>query len=110
MGRLWHVEWTAQYSNIGCLIDHTSPTWALLDITNIAITQKLRDEQVKLSYWQITSMAEVAKSIIMANVLHQRLQGSYFSICYLFSQNPVNQMYVLSYCVNFKYVKCDPAG
>jgi len=46
-------------------------------------------------------MAEVAKPIIMANAVHQGLQGSYFSIHYLFFQNPINQMYALSYRVNF---------
>jgi len=34
-------------------------------------------------------MDEVAKLIIMANVVHQGLQGSYFSIRYLFFQNPM---------------------
>jgi len=43
----------------------------------------------------------VAKPIIMANAVHQGLQGSYFWIRYLFFQNPVNQMYVLSSRVNF---------
>jgi len=43
-------------------------------------------------------MAEVTKCIIM---IHQRLQGIYFSIHYLFFQNPVNQMYMLIYHVNF---------
>jgi len=46
-------------------------------------------------------MVEVARPIIMANAIHQGLQGSYFSIHYLFSQNPINLMYALSYRVNF---------
>jgi len=35
----WQVAWTAHCSNIGGLVDHTSPAWALLDIRNNAITQ-----------------------------------------------------------------------
>jgi len=46
-------------------------------------------------------MADVAKSIILANAVYQGLQGSYFSIRYLFLQNPVNQMYALRYRINF---------
>jgi len=46
-------------------------------------------------------MAEVAKPINMVNAVHQGLQESYFSIRYLFFQNPVNQMYAFSYRVNF---------
>jgi len=46
-------------------------------------------------------MVEVAKPIIMANAVHQGLQGSYLSIRYLFFQNPINQMHALSYRVNF---------
>jgi len=46
-------------------------------------------------------MVEVAKAIIMANGVHQVLQGSCFSIRYLFFQNAVNQMKALSYRVNF---------
>jgi len=42
-----------------------------------------------LSYCHITFMVEVAKPIILANAVHQALQGSYFSIRYLFFQNPV---------------------
>jgi len=41
-----------------------------------------------LSYCHITVMVEVAKPIIMANAVHQGLQGSYFSIRHLV-QNPV---------------------
>jgi len=37
-------------------------------------------------------MVEVAKPFIMANPVHQGLQGSFFSIRYLFFQNPINQM------------------
>jgi len=74
---------------------------ALLDIRNNATTQMFRDQQNILSYCHRTFMVEVAKPIIMANTVHQGLQGSYFSICYLFSQNPLNQMYALSYCVKF---------
>jgi len=48
-----------------------------------------------------TVMVEVAKPIIMANSVHQGLQGSYFSIHCLFFQNSVNQMHALSYHVNF---------
>jgi len=44
---------------------------------------------------------EVAKPIIMANAVHQGLQGSYFLIRYLFFQNLKNQMYAISYRVNF---------
>jgi len=33
--------------------------------------------------------------------VHQGLQGSYFSIRYLFFQNLINQMYALGYRVNF---------
>jgi len=53
-------------------------------------------------------MAEVAKPIFMAGAVNQGSQRSYFSIRYLFLQNPVNQMYSLSYRVNFIYVKCNP--
>ena len=45
-------------------------------------------------------MVEVATLIIMANAVHHGLQGSYFSICYLFFQNPINEMYALSYRAN----------
>jgi len=45
-------------------------------------------------------MVEVAKPILMANAIHQGLQGSYFSIRYLFFQNPM-RWYTLSYRVNF---------
>jgi len=48
-----------------------------------------RDQQNKLSYCHITFMVEVAKPIIMANAVHQGLQASYFSIRYLFFQNPM---------------------
>jgi len=46
-------------------------------------------------------MAGFVKPIIMANAVYQGLQGSYFSIRYLFFQNPVNQIYALSYRINF---------
>jgi len=46
-------------------------------------------------------MAEVAKPIIVVNAVHHGLHRSYFSIRYLFLQTPVNQMYALSYLVNF---------
>ena len=39
LARLWQVEWTANCSNIGCLVDHTSPSWALLVIRNNAISE-----------------------------------------------------------------------
>jgi len=45
-------------------------------------------------------MVEVAKPITVAKAVHQGLQGSYFSIHYLFFQNPINQIYALSYRVN----------
>jgi len=92
LARLWQVEWTAHYSNIGCFVDHTSPAWALLGIRNNAITHMFRDQQNKLGYCHRTVMVEVAKPIIMANALHQGLQRSYFSVPYLFFQNPINQM------------------
>ena len=92
------MEWTAQCSNIGCLVDH--PTWTLLDIRNNAITHMFRDEQNKFDNCHKTGMAEVAKPIIMVKAVQQGLQGSYFLIWYLF-QNPVNHMYALSYHVNF---------
>jgi len=68
------------------LVDHTSPTWALLDIRTNAITQMFGDQQNKLGYCRRTVMVEVAKPIIMADVVHQGLQGSYFWIRYLFFQ------------------------
>ena len=37
-----------QWSNVGCLVDHTIPAWALLDIRNNAITRIFRDEQNRL--------------------------------------------------------------
>jgi len=59
-----------------------------------------QDQQNKLDYCHITVIVEVTKLTIMANVVHQGLQGCYFSIRYLL-QNPINQMYALSWCVNF---------
>jgi len=59
-----------------------------------------RDQQNQLSYCHVTFMVEVAKPILMANAVHQGLQGSYFSIRYLFFQNPM-RWYTLSYRVNF---------
>ena len=59
-----------------------------------------QDQQNKLGYCHITVVVEVIKPTIIGNVVHQGLQGSYFSIHYFF-QNPINQMYVLSCCVNF---------
>ena len=59
-----------------------------------------RDEQNKLGYYHRTVVVEVAKPIIMANAVHQGLQGSCFSIRYLFFENPINQMYPFSYRVN----------
>jgi len=97
--RPWLGEWTAQCNNIGCLFNHASPAWALLDIRNNAIM--FRDEQNKLSYCHRTGMVEVAKPIIMANAVHQGLQGNYFLIRYLLFQNTEHQKYALSYCVNF---------
>jgi len=44
----------------------------------------LRDQQNKLGHCHRTVKMEVAKPIIMANAVHQDLQGSYFSIRYLF--------------------------
>ena len=61
----------------------------------------LRDEQNKLGYCHRTGMAEVVKPIIMANAVYQGLQRGYFSIRYLFFRNPVNQIYALSYRINF---------
>jgi len=49
-------------------------------------------------------MAGFVKPIIMANAVYQGLQGSYFSIRYLFFQNPVNQIYALSYRINFIWI------
>ena len=46
-------------------------------------------------------MVEVAKPIIKSSALHQYLQESSFSIHYLIFRNPVNQMYALSYHINF---------
>jgi len=100
LAMLWQVEWTAHCSNIGCLVHHTNPAWTLLDIRNSAITQMFRDQQNQLSYCHVTFMVEVAKPILMANAVHQGLQGSYFSIRYLFFQNPM-RWYTLSYRVNF---------
>jgi len=60
-----------------------------------------RDEQMKLGYCHRNGMVEVAKPIVMANAVHQCLQGSYFSIRYLFFRNPINQMYPLRYHINF---------
>jgi len=60
-----------------------------------------QDEQNKLGYCRKTVIMEVAKPIIVANAVHQNLQGSYFSIRYLFFQNLTNQMYARSYRVNF---------
>jgi len=71
-------------------MDDTSPAWALLDIRNNAITQMFRDEKNKHGYSHRTVMMEVTKPIIMANAVHQGLQGSYFLIRYLFFQNPKN--------------------
>jgi len=55
LARLWQVDWTAHCNNIGCLVDHTSPAWALLDIINNAITQMFRDQQNKLGYHRCRS-------------------------------------------------------
>ena len=52
------MEWTAQCSNIGCLVDHTSPAWALLDIRNNAITQMFRDKiftATEMVWWRSQS-------------------------------------------------------
>ena len=57
-----------------------------------------RDQQNKLGYRHINVMVEVAKPITVAKAVYQ---GSYFSIHYLFFQNLINQMYALSYRVNF---------
>ena len=59
-----------------------------------------QDQQNKLGYCHRTVMVEDEKPIIMANADHQGLQRSYFSIRYLFFQNPINQIYALSYRVN----------
>ena len=72
------MDWTAQCCNIGCLVDHGSPPWALLDIRNNAIAQMFRDDQDKLGYCHRTGMAEVVKSIIMVDAVHQCLQRRYF--------------------------------
>jgi len=42
-------------------------------------------------------MVEVVRPMIMANAIHQDLQRTYFSIRFLLFQNPVTQMYALSY-------------
>ena len=47
------------------------------------------DQQNKLGYCHKTVMVKVAKPTIMANAVHQGLQGSYFLIRYLFFQNPI---------------------
>jgi len=60
LARLWQVEWTVPYSNIGFLVDHTSSAWALLGIRNNAITQMFRDDQTKLGYCHRPVMVEVA--------------------------------------------------
>jgi len=73
-------------------MDHTSPAWALLDIRNNVITQMFRNQQDELGYCHRTFMVEIAKSIIMANAVHQWLQGSYFSNRNLFFQNPMRCM------------------
>jgi len=73
LARLWQLEWTVHCSNNGCLVDHTSPAQALLDIRNNAITQMFGDQQNKLGYCHRTVMVEVAKPIIMADVVHQGL-------------------------------------
>jgi len=85
------VEWTAHCSNIGCLVDHTSPAWVLLDIRNNAITQMFQGQQNKLGHCHRTVVVEVAKPIIMANAVHQGLQGSYFSIRYFDSFSKPNK-------------------
>jgi len=85
-------KWNEQYIAAILVVSSTIlayAAWALLDIRNNAITQMFRDHQNKLSYCQRTFMVEVAKPIIMANTVHQGLQGSDFSIRYLFFQNPM---------------------
>jgi len=101
LAKLWQVEWTAHCSNTGCLVDHTSPAWALIDNRNNAITQMFRDEQNKLGYCYRMVVVEAAKPIIMANAFHQGLQGSFFFDSLSRLQNPINQMYPLSYRVKF---------
>ena len=61
LARLWQEEWTAQCSNIGCLVNHTSLAWALLNIRDNVITQMFRDKLNKLCYCHRISMVVVAK-------------------------------------------------
>jgi len=70
LARLWQVEWTAQCSHIGRLVDHTSPARALFDIRNNAVTQMFQNEQNKLGCCHRNGMAEVAKLITMATAVH----------------------------------------
>ena len=48
-------------------------------------------------------MVEVATLIIMANAVHHGLQGRYLPIRYIFFQNPINEMYALSYRTNITW-------
>ena len=57
-------------------------------INSVAITELL--------WWRLQS-----RSLWPMQSVHQGLQGSYFSIRYLFFQNLINQMYALGYRVNF---------
>jgi len=70
------MEWTAQCSNIGCLVDH--PTWTLLDIRHNAIIHMFRDEQNKFDNCHKTGMAEVAKPIIMVKAVQKVCKEAIF--------------------------------
>ena len=70
-------KWSGQHNAaISVVSSTTSPTWALVDIRNNAITQMFWNEQNKLGYRHMTVMVEVAKPVIMAIAVHQSLQGS----------------------------------
>ena len=70
-------KWSGQHNAAILVVSSTtSPTWALVDIRNNAITQMFWNEQNKLGYRHMTVMVEVAKPVIMAIAVHQSLQGS----------------------------------
>ena len=51
-------------------------------------------------------MVEVAKPFIMANPVHQGLQGSYIAIRYLFSKHNKSDVYTQLPCQ--LHLNCDP--
>ena len=59
----------------------------------------IRDEQNKPGHCHRNGVVEFAKPVIMQSA--PSFARSYFSIRYLFFQNPVNQMYPLRYRINF---------